>query len=78
MGKYRRQSVAGLMMEDNSQKHRVVSRYCGRKFSEKSAAYVSAAREVSQLKFIDDFICKAPLAPSPEPRPSLHFSVLFS
>jgi hypothetical protein len=28
----------------------------------KSAAYVSAAREVLQLKFIDDFVCKASLA----------------
>jgi len=78
MGKYRRQSVAGLMMEDNSQKHRVVSRYCGRKFSEKSAAYVSAAREVLQLKFIADLIWKASLAPCIEPRPSFHLSVLLS
>jgi hypothetical protein len=29
------------------------------KFSGKSAAYVSTAREVLQLKFIDDFIWKA-------------------
>jgi len=28
----------------------------------KSAAYVSSAREVLQLKFIDDFVCKASLA----------------
>jgi len=38
------------------------TRCCGRKFSEKSDAYVSTAREVLQLKFIDDFICKALLA----------------
>ena len=30
----------------------------------KSDAYVSTAREVSQPIFIDDFICKAPLAAS--------------
>jgi len=46
-------------MEINSQKYWYVSRCCGKKFSEKSDAYVSAPREVLQLKFIDDFICKA-------------------
>ena len=50
------------MMEVNLQKHWYVSRCCGRKFAEKSEAYVSAAREVSQPKFIAYFFCKAPMA----------------
>jgi hypothetical protein len=36
-----------------------VSRCCGGHFPVKSDAYVSTAIEVSQLKLIDDFICKA-------------------
>ena len=43
---YEGQKVAGLMMDINSQKYWYVSRYCGRKFSEKSDAYVSTEREV--------------------------------
>jgi hypothetical protein len=49
-------------MQITSQHHWYVSRYCGRKFSEKSAAYVATPREVSQQIFIADFICKALLA----------------
>ena len=52
-------AVAVLMIEVNSQKHGHVSRCCGRKFAEKSAAYVSAAREVIQASFIAHFFCKA-------------------
>jgi len=50
------------MIKINSPKHWNVSRCCGSKFSETSADYASAAREVLQLKFIDDFFCKASLA----------------
>jgi len=59
MQQYVRQSVAGLMMEFNSQKHRHVSRCCGRKFSEKSEDYVSTAIEVGQPKIIAHFFWKA-------------------
>jgi hypothetical protein len=46
MGKYGKQSVAGLMVEFNSQKRWYVSRCCGRKFAEKSDAYVSTEIEI--------------------------------
>jgi hypothetical protein len=59
MEQYGRQKVAGLMIEFNSQKYWYVSRCCGRKFAEKSAAYVSAARVVSRPKFIAHFFCKS-------------------
>jgi len=36
--------------------------YCGGDQRQKSEDYVSAPIEVLQLKFIDDFICKALLA----------------
>jgi len=35
---------------------------CGGYYKNKTAAYVSAAREVSQSKFIAHFFCKASLA----------------
>jgi len=43
-------------------KIRVTPKYCGGHYPVKSAAYVSAAREVSQPKFIAHFFCKALIA----------------
>jgi len=37
---------------------KVITIYCGRKIPGKSDAYVSAAKEVLQPKFIDDFLMK--------------------
>jgi len=51
---------SGLRKVDRSRGQKSIS--CGRKFAEKSAAYVSAARVVSKPKFIAHFFCKASLA----------------
>jgi hypothetical protein len=47
---YERRLIAGLMMEINYQKQWLVTRCCGRKFSEKSAAYVSEEQVAVQVK----------------------------
>ena len=62
MEQYGRQTVAGLMMEINFQQHWEVSRGGIAESGINTEDFVSTAREVSQLKFIAHFICKAQMA----------------